>query len=143
MNLHDILLPVFVQVALVVALAALMGRRRYVAVQSGSVRRADVVLGQKNWPDSAQAAANAYSNQFELPVLFFALVPLVIMTRKADVLFVVLSWVFVLSRIGHALAYVTTNNLRYRLPFFAVGALALTVLWLQFAVSILAQPLPS
>ena len=76
-------------------------------------------------------------------MLFFALVPLAIITRKADLLFVVLSWAFVLSRIGHAVAYVTTNELRYRFGAFLVGVLALLVMWVVFAVRILATPLPA
>ena len=107
------------------------------------MRREDVILGQRSWPASAQAAANAFSNQFELPVLYFALVPLAIITRKADVLFVVLSWVFVLSRIVHAGVYVTSNRIPFRLGAFAVGAVALLILWVQFAIRILATPLPA
>lgn len=143
MNLHDILLPVFVEVALIMVLAGLMGQRRLEAVRAGAVRRADVILGQKSWPPRAQAASNAFSNQFELPVLYFALVPLAIVTRKADLLFVVLSWIFVLSRIAHATAYVTTNHLPYRFSAYAVGALALVIMWIEFAVRILGQPLPA
>lgn len=143
MNLHDILLPVFVEVALIIVLAVLMGQRRYADVQAKVVRREDVMLGQKSWPAQAQASANAFSNQFELPVLYFALLPLAIITRKADVLFVVLSWVFVLSRIVHAGAYVTTNNLMIRFPAYMVGALALAAMWVVFAIRILATPLPA
>lgn len=143
MNLHDILLPVFVEVALIVVLAGLMGQRRFAAVKGGEVRRGEVILGQKNWPPAAQAAANAFSNQFELPVLYFALVPLAIITRKADVLFVVLSWVFVLSRIVHAGVYVTSNRIPFRFGAFLVGAAALLIMWIEFAIRILATPLPA
>lgn len=143
MTIQAILLPVFVEVALIVALALLMGQRRYAAVSARAVRREDVLLGQKSWPPQAQAASNAFSNQFELPTLFFALVPLAIITRKADLLFVVLSWVFVLSRIAHAAAYVTTNRIPYRFGAYGIGALALVVMWVVFAVRILAAPLPA
>jgi hypothetical protein len=137
MNLHDILLPVFVEVALIFALGVLMGARRLSAVRGGAVRRAEVSMGERAWPASAQWAANAFSNQFELPLLFFALVPLAIYTRKADLLFVVLSWVFVLSRIVHAGAYVTTNRVPVRFGAYIVGAVALMLLWIVFAVRIL------
>ena len=143
MNLHDILLPVFVEVALIVVLAGLMGQRRYAAVKAGAVRREDVILGERSWPPRAQAAANAFSNQFELPVLYFALVPLAIITRKADLLFVVLSWIFVLSRIAQAGVYVTTNWIPARTGAFMVGAAALMIMWIVFAVRILGQPLPA
>ncbi len=143
MTLHAILLPVFVQVALTFGLLFLMGHRRLGVVRSRGVRREDVIMGQKNWPASAQWASNAFSNQFELPVLFFALVPLAIITRKADLLFVVLSWAFVLARIVQAAAYVTSNAIPVRFTAFLVGALALLAMWIGFAIAILSLPLPA
>ena len=140
MSIQAILLPVFAQVLLVALVAGLMARRRYAAVQAKEVRRWEVMLGEKNWPPKAQAAANAFSNQFELPVLFFALVPLAIITRKADLLFVVLSWVFVLSRYVHAGVYVTSNALPFRFGAFILGAVVLLVMWIVFAIRILSVP---
>lgn len=140
MSIQAILLPVFVQVLLVVILAGLMGQRRGAAVKAREVRRDEVTLGQKSWPPKAQAAANAYGNQFELPVLFFALIPLAIITRKADLLFVVLSWLFVISRYVHAGIYVTSNALPFRFGAFLVGVLILLAMWVIFAVRILSVP---
>lgn len=142
MSVGAILLPVFVQVGLVVALLAVTARRRYLAVQAGQVRREEVILGQRNWPERSQAASNAFSHQFEVPVLFYALVAFAMITRKADLLFVVMSWVFVATRIVHAAVYVTTNHLPHRLGAFAAGFAVLIVMWIVFAVRILvAAPL--
>ena len=143
MSIPAILLPVFAQVALTVALLLLMASRRLAAVRGREVRREDVIAGQKNWPDRAQWASNAYSNQFELPVLFFALVPLAILTRKADALFVLMSWIFVAARFVQAAAYVTTNTLALRFPAFLAGAVALIAMWIVFAARILSAPLPA
>jgi hypothetical protein len=142
LNLHDILLPVFVQVGLTFALLFMMGGRRF-ALRGGSVRVPDIALGQRAWPAGVQATSNAYANQFELPVLFFALVPLAIITRKADLIFVVLSWVFVVSRLVHAVIFVTTNDVRQRFIAFLVGALVLLIMWVMFALRILLVPLPA
>ena len=143
MNLHAILLPVFIQVALVFVLLFVMGGRRLGVVRAGGVRREDVILGERSWPAPAQQAANAFSNQFELPVLYFALVPLALFTRKADVAFVAMSWIFVASRVVHAAVYVTTNHVPYRFAAYAVGAVTLMLMWLVFALRILAIPLPA
>lgn len=140
MSIQAILLPVFAQVLLVVLLAILMGQRRAAAVKAREVQKGEVDLGQKNWPPRAQAASNAYANQFELPVLFFALVPLAIITRKADLLFVVLSWLFVLSRYVHAGVYVTSNVIALRFGSFLAGVLLLLAMWTIFAVRILSVP---
>jgi hypothetical protein len=112
-------------------------------VRAGEVRRAEVSMGEHAWPARAQTAANAFSNQFELPVLFYVLVVLAIITRKADLVFVVMSWIFVLSRIAHALAYVTTNHVPYRFQAYTVGAVTLIAMWLIFAARLLLTPLPA
>jgi hypothetical protein len=143
LNLHAILLPVFVQVALTFALLFMMGGRRLASLRKGYVRIPDIALGQRAWPDRVQATSNAFANQFELPVLFFVLVPLAIITRKADLIFVVLSWVFVVTRLVHAAIFVTTNDVRQRFSVFLVGALVLMVMWIIFALRILLVPLPA
>lgn len=140
MTIPSILLPVFLHVLLVIILAGLMGQRRLAAVKAREVRRDEVILGQRNWPPRAQAAANAFSNQFELPVLFYALVPLAIITRKADLLFVVLAWIFVVSRYVHAGVYVTSNALPFRFGAYLIGCLALIAMWVVFAIRILSVP---
>ena len=58
-----------------------------------------IALREPNWPARTQQVANCFSNQFELPVLFYVLTILEIITRHADVVFVVLAWIFVLARL--------------------------------------------
>jgi hypothetical protein len=138
-----ILLPLFVQVALIFGLGILLGARRLAAVRSGELRGVKLKMGERNWPAPAQQASNAFSNQFELPVLFLVLVPLAILTRKADLLFVMMSWIFVVTRFAHAAAYVTTNRLAYRFGAYVAGALVLLAMWAIFAVRILIGPWPA
>lgn len=137
-----VLLPVFAQVALTFALLVLTGLRRYGAVRGRAVRREDVSLGQKSWPDTAQAAANAFSNQFELPVLFYVLVALAVATRTADLVFVAMSWVFVATRILHATVYVTSNDVPKRFAAYAVGTAILLAMWAVFAARIVVVASP-
>ncbi|KQP51831.1 MULTISPECIES: MAPEG family protein [unclassified Methylobacterium] len=140
MTIQAVLAPVFVQVALIFALLLWMGRVRFAEVRAGTVEAGDVGLGQRNWPARAQQAANAFSNQFELPVLFLVLVPLAILTKKADLLFVVLSWVFVATRVVHAGVYITTNHIPHRFRAYLAGFVALAAMWIVFAVRIVLAP---
>ena len=100
------------------------------------VRVGDISLGQKAWPTKPTQIANTYSNQFELPVLFYAVVTLALITRQADFLFVVLAWVFVASRLVHAAIYTTTNNIMRRFQAFVFGALVLMAMWIVFAAKL-------
>jgi len=140
MSVRAILAPVFVQVALTFVLLFWMGRVRIAAVRAGEVRIKDIALGQRAWPDRATQAANTFHNQFETPVLFYALVALALITRKADLLFVAMSWIYVASRLGHALVYTTSNDIRLRFGMFLVGAVVLLVMWILFAVRVLLAP---
>lgn len=141
MTIAAILSPVFVQVALIFVLLVWMGRSRGAAIRSGQVRIQDVALGERNWPASAMQAGNAYHNQFEMPVLFLVLVAFAIITRKADLTFVVMSWVFVVLRLVHAFIIVTSNRVRIRFTVFLIGALVLLAMWIIFALRIFAADL--
>jgi hypothetical protein len=137
MSVQAILLPLFVQVALVFALAIRMAMLRGLALRNGEVHPRDIALREPNWPARATQAAYAFSNQFELPVLFYVLTILALQTRHADLLFVVLAWIFVLSRIVQAFVHVTSNRIRIRGAAYGVGGIVLLVMWIIFAVEVL------
>ena len=137
MLFREALLPLFVQVALTFGLLFWMGAARVGAIRRREVRMADTALGQSNWPPHIQQIGNSYANQFELPVLFYVLTILAMITRHADILFVVMAWIFVLCRIGQAYVHVTTNEVRHRGLIYFVGAIVLVLMWLIFAVRIL------
>jgi hypothetical protein len=138
MSISSVLLPVFVQVALTFLLLVWMGRSRVGSIRAGDVKVRDVALGERNWPTRIQQIANSYHNQFELPVLFYAIVALALITRKADLVFVVLSWVFVVSRLVHAVIHTTSNRVSQRFMAFLVGVIVLMAMWIVFALRIFA-----
>jgi hypothetical protein len=137
MSVAAILLPVFVQIALTFALLYRLGPARFAAVKSGNTKVSDIALGQGNWPDEVMQVGNCFNNQFQLPVLFYVLVILALVLRKADLLFVILSWLFVISRFVHAGIHVTSNNVLRRFQAYAIGSLILLAMWVIFAVRIL------
>jgi hypothetical protein len=137
MTVQAVLLPLFVQVILTLVLLYWMAAARRSAFRSGEVHPRDIALREPNWPPHTLPAANAYANALELPVLFYVLVILAWVTRKADLLFVVLSWLFVLSRIAQATVHVTSNRVSQRGLLFIAGALVLTIMWIIFMVRIL------
>ncbi|RPH69378.1 MAG: hypothetical protein EHM74_05900 [Hyphomicrobiales bacterium] len=93
-----LLLPAFVQVALTFAVGVRMGRARFRAARAGRVKVSEVAVDSGKWPDDVRKIANNYQNQFEVPVLYFALLPLLLATGKVDGVSVILSWAFVASR---------------------------------------------
>ena len=137
MSIQAVLLPLFVEVALTFVLLYWMAYQRTSALKAGEINARDVDLRQPNWPPHIAQVANAFHNQLELPMLFYVLTILAWITRHADLVFVVLAWVFVASRLVHAYIHVTSNHVRRRGPVFGVGALVLTIMWAIFMIRIL------
>jgi len=137
MTVPMILLPVFVLVLLTLFLALWMGYERNKVLYSKEVRIKDIALTKESWPERPKQISNAYHNQYELPVLFYVLVAFALITRKADLIFVVLSWVFVISRLVHAFIHTTSNRVPRRFFAYLVGLVVLTIMWIYFAIQIL------
>ncbi|MPZ40402.1 MAG: MAPEG family protein [Rhizobiales bacterium] len=137
MSIHAVLLPLIVQVALTFVLLVWTARVRIEAVRSGEVHPRDIALREPNWGTRPTQIANAYHNQLELPVLFYVLTILAIVTRQADLLFVVLAWVFVLLRLLHVFIHITSNQVGRRFAVFAASVVVLAVMWAIFIVRIL------
>ena len=137
MSIQAILLTLFVEVALTFVLLFWMGGARFAAVRRGDVHPRDIALGQPNWPKRETQIGNAYHSQLEVPVLFYVLTILAIITRHADLLFVALAWVFVVLRLVHVYIHISSNRLAQRFAAFAAGAVVLALMWAIFILRIL------
>jgi hypothetical protein len=137
MSLQAVLLPLFVEVILTFALLFWMAPLRAHAFSSGAVRPQDIALREQKWPQQAAKVANAFSNQFELPVLFYVLTILAYVTHHAGIVFLVLAWVFVVFRLLHAYVHVTSNIVRLRGSLYIVSALTLAVNWAVYMIAVL------
>jgi hypothetical protein len=137
MSIQMVLLPLFVQIGLTFALLIGMVSLRRQTLVSGETRIRDIALGQPNWPVRATQIGNCYRNQFELPVLFYVLIALALPLRHADLFIVLMSWVFVVTRLVHAGVFVTSNDLGRRSMAWIASALVLLVMWLYFALKML------
>ena len=137
MSVQMVLLPVLVQIGLTFALLLWMASVRTRALTGQEVSPKDIALGQPNWPQRATQIGNCFRNQFELPVLFYVLIALALPLRHADLVIVLLSWVFVITRFVHAGIFVTSNNVQQRGPAWFAGALVLLVMWIYFALKVL------
>jgi len=137
MSIQMVLLPVFVLVGLTFALLLWMAGARRQALVGGGTRIPDIALGQQNWPVRATQIGNCFSNQFEIPVLFYVLIALALPLRHADLVIVLLSWVFVVTRFVHAGIFVSSNDLGQRSMAWFAGVLVLLAMWIYFALKIL------
>src|SRR3569623_517376 len=125
---------VFVQVFLTFVLLISMAVSRIGSIKRGEVRRRDMALGEPVWKGRTTQIANAFHNQLELPMLFYAVVAFAMILRKADLIFAILAWLFVLTRLVHAAIHTSSNNVLRRAQIFFLGAIILMVMWGYFAV---------
>ena len=137
MSVQMVLLPVFVLVGLTFVLLLWMAGARRQAIVGGETQIRDIALGQPNWPTRATQIGNCFRNQFELPLLFYILIALALPLRHADLVIVLLSWVFVITRFVHAGIFVISNDLGQRSMAWFAGVLVLFAMWLYFALRIL------
>lgn len=137
MSVQMVLLPVFIQIGLTFALLFGMATLRTRTLASGETKMRDIALREPNWPAKATQIGNCFANQFELPVLFYALIAIALPLRHADLFIVLMSWVFVVTRFAHAGVFVTSNDVRPRSLAWFAGVLVLAAMWLYFALKIL------
>lgn len=137
MSVQMVLLPVFVLVGLAFFLLLWMATARGQALKGRETSLKDIALGQPNWPTKTTQIGNCFSNQFEIPVLFYALIAIALPLHKADLFMVLLSWVFVVTRLIHAGVFVTSNDVRRRGQIWFAGVLVLLAMWIYFALKIL------
>lgn len=137
MSLATVMLPLFVEVLLTFALLFWAGALRSGDLRTGIVKPEGIGLRELNWPKRTAQVSNAYSNQTELPTLFYTLTILTYFTHHAGILFVVLAWMFVAFRLLHAYVHVTSNIPRLRGLQFGLGSLVLAVMWAIFIVQVL------
>jgi hypothetical protein len=137
MSVQMVLLPVLVLVGLTFALLLWMASVRGRALGNRETSLKDIALGQPNWPERTARIGNCFSNQFELPLLFYILIALALPLRHADLVIVLLSWVFVVTRFAHAGIFVSSNNVQQRSLAWFAGVLVLLAMWIYFALKIL------
>lgn len=132
-----LLLAAVGQVSLTLVVLYILGRRRLSLIAAKKINVADIATGEEAWPLAAKLAHNNFANQFQLPVLFYALVALVIASGLATPWMAALAALFVVSRILHTFIHITSNQVRRRFACYVVGMAILGLMWLGFAIQII------
>lgn len=124
--------PLIVQTILIYFVYFAIVNRRKAAVKSGEATFADYRVPVVE-PKATASVARNLENQFELPVLFYAVCLALYMVNGVNDLTIVVAWLFVLSRIGHSWIHLSSNQMRLRTPIFTIGFLLNGLLWLWLA----------
>jgi hypothetical protein len=137
MTTLKLIYPALAQILWSFVVLFIMFLRRQKAFANRQVGLADVAVSTERYPEPARLAAANFSNQFETPVLFFALVLIATHVNATGYAMAVLAWIFVATRVIHTLIHTGTNRLQHRAIIFAVGVACLFMMWIGIVVSLL------
>ena len=125
--MSSILWPMLAQIGWTFVLYVWLTIARSRAVARGEVKYAAFALGRNEPPDVARITRNL-ANQFELPVIFYAVVVLLVVIGRVSLIDVLAAWVFVAGRVAHTLVQTLTDDVPLRGRVFMINFVALVVL---------------
>lgn len=134
-----ILWPTMALAMLIFAVWFLLLRRRFAHIADNPPTARTFADGESvaRYFRPVERPAHNLANLFEMPVLYFALVPLLMLTGHAATSQVVLAWIFVGSRVLHSVVHIGPNAVRLRARLYIASCVALAAMWLGFAIDIL------
>jgi len=128
MSSNLIMWPVLVQIMLTWIMFILLGIRKTQDIKTGKVDRAKTALDNKAWSDDVIKVSNNIANQFQTPVLFYALCFIIYSLNTVTTEVLILAWIFIASRIMHAYVHIGSNHVPYRMNIFLFGCVALILM---------------
>ena len=134
----SILWPTFALVALAFVVFAVMFAKRFGHIRANPPRADDLASGEAalRYFAPVEMPANNFRNLFEMPVLYFALVPLLLITNQDSVAQVALAWVYVALRYLHSFIHIGPKKVPVRAMLFVLSAVVLSAMWIGFAIDI-------
>ena len=123
----SILWPMLAHIGWVSMLYVWLTVARQRAVRSGQIESSCFVLGRDEPLEVARITRNL-ANQFELPLVFYALVVLLVALGQVTLFDVIAAWVFVAGRVAHTLVQTLTDNVPLRGQVFTINFLAVVAL---------------
>lgn len=134
MNNVEILYPVLAHMFLVVFLFIPLIMRKSKAVKNKAVDLKETALNNQAWTSDVKKVSNNIANQFEIPVLFYALCMIIALTDNVGVLNTALAWGFVALRYVHTYVHIGSNFVPLRMRIFALSLVIVLVMLIQTAV---------
>ncbi len=125
--MNSILWPMLAQIGWTFVLYVWLTIARARAVARGEVKYSAFALGRNEPPDVARITRNL-ANQFELPVIFYAVIVLLVVIGRVSLIDVLAAWVFVGGRVIHTLVQTLTDDVPLRGRAFMINFAALVVL---------------
>lgn len=130
----QIILPVFLQISLTFGILFVLGYLRFRSVGQKKVHPRDYVLmtGQEQWPVMVQRLGRSFHNQLEVPLLFYVLALMILVTGTESSLLLNMSWIYVALRYVHAFIHIVYNQVMHRFLVYIISCMVLLAMWVLF-----------
>ena len=129
--------PFFATVFLTLLVWVYMYIRRISFITSRKISQQDLsvpgTLAQISPPNVSNPSDNL-KNLFEIPVLFYALVLYLFITKQVDIVYVNAAWVFVVFRALHSAVHCTFNLIMLRFYLYLFATLAVWFIAIRAAL---------
>src|SRR5262245_3756376 len=131
--------PALAMVGLTCLVWLYMYFKRLSFIRAHSIDPQDVAtraLGAKSLAE-VSAPSDNLMNLFEMPVLFYFLIALLLLTGTASAGFVTAAWIYVALRALHSFIHCTYNRVLQRFAVYAASSILLWGMWGAFALKVL------
>ena len=117
--------PVLAQIVLTFYVFILLAKRKAADVKAGVADRSKSALDNKAWSEPVVKVSNNIDNQFQTPVLFYALCFVLAQLNAVTTVTLGLAWLYAISRYLHMFVHAGSNHVPHRMPLFLVGVFTL------------------
>lgn len=136
MNTTLMIWPMVLMALTTLAIYFPMSAGRIKALKAGTAKGSDFKTEMKE-PEESRIFINAIRNQYETPILFYAVCLAAVVTQSDHLLMVVLAWAYALVKFVHVFVHIANRDIRMRRRIFMVAYLVLIAMWLVLAASLL------
>jgi hypothetical protein len=100
-------------------------RIRFITERKLTPKELEPIAFAKLSPPNVSNPSDNLKNLFEMPILFYALVLYLFITKQVDIVYVTAAWGFVFFRTMHSAVHCTFNRIMLRFNLYLFSAIAL------------------
>jgi hypothetical protein len=130
------LVPLFLHVLMTLWIGMNSFNARVKALKNGSAKMDLIEANSGEWPKRARLIGNNFDSQFDSPMLWYAVSAIVIALKLVDIVFLALSAMYLLARIGHSIVHIGGNNVPSRARIFLFSFFVIVAMWVWLAVKV-------
>ena len=137
MNNQLILYPAVFQILLTLILYVKNYFDNINSIKNDNVKVGHFKLYDGNIPEYVEVSRQTLKNQFELPILFYFLITIILVFDILTFTNLIFAWLFVISRYIHSYIRLTSNYIPYRARVFILGLFILICGWINVLINII------